>query len=310
MDRAKFPCILFEQFFGFWCLQLMDRPLLFVHCPATADLPVPRDCLELLGRPLDRLTCVYSRFRNDCASWSAQPLQQPRPYIQPFSLSWNCPSSGTATAQTPVLNRLKRPDRSSAAFSGLGSATKMGRANVPRIFFVQVKNTHCLFIKRSSNRCLLVLPSPGCICVNVYDCACILRDLLILAGDIETNPGPPDNVPTDAPTEMINMLKELQSGQTAMLEQLISIKMTLADHDKTFTEIKVQLDKIETAYSSIETMKSEIIEIQTATNASTNELKILTGRINDAENESRRNNLVFYGVKDQRMKPGWRVKMQ
>lgn len=112
----------------------------------------------------------------------------------------------------------------------------------------------------------------------------------MVAGDIESNPGPNK--------EILDALKEIQTGQTAMLAQLKSIEMKLVDHDKTFCEIKARLDKIETACVGIDDMQTELKELHGISTENTAQINALSARVNDAENRSRRNNLVFYSLED------------
>lgn len=83
-----------------------------------------------------------------------------------------------------------------------------------------------------------------------------------------------------------------------ILAQLKSIEKKLADHDKTFREIKIRLDKIETACASIDEMQTELGKVNETCTENAAQINALSARINDAENRSRRNNLVFYGIED------------
>ncbi|KAH9367197.1 hypothetical protein HPB48_006125 [Haemaphysalis longicornis] len=97
---------------------------------------------------------------------------------------------------------------------------------------------------------------------------------------------------------MLKAPKELQSGQSAMLEQLKAIQTTLVEHEKTFREMKERLDKIESDHASLETMRPLLTGLQSDADNNAHHIKVLTARINDSENRSRRNNLVFYGHQD------------
>lgn len=92
----------------------------------------------------------------------------------------------------------KKQPQNVSPFSGSDSTSKMRRPNWPRfLLFTQVTNRYSLFTKRSSYRALLVLPDPQCLCCIAYDCACTVFKLLLLASDVETNPGP-------STTELLN----------------------------------------------------------------------------------------------------------
>lgn len=59
------------------------------------------------------------------------------------------------------------------------------------LFLVQVGKAPSLYSKRSNNICLLVLLCPNVVYENVWDCVFVIK-LLLLGGDVELNPGPPD----------------------------------------------------------------------------------------------------------------------
>lgn len=170
------------------------------------------------------------------------------------------------------------------------SGVMRSRVLLFEFFLVQVMNSYCLFAKPTSHRALLVLPGPRRSCSIVSDCSHMLLCLVLLAGDVESNPGPDK--------EILKVLNELQSGQTVMLAQLKSIEKKLADHDKTFSEIKARLDKIETSCASIDDMQAELVKVNETCTENTAQINALSTRMNEAENRSRRNNLVFYGIED------------
>lgn len=96
------------------------------------------------------------------------------------------------------------------------SGVMRSRVLLFEFFLVQVMNSYCLFAKPTSHRALLVLPGPRRFCSIVSDCSHMLLSLVLLAGDVESNPGPDK--------EILKVLNELQSGQTVMLAQLKSIE--------------------------------------------------------------------------------------
>ncbi|XP_077527695.1 uncharacterized protein LOC144139057 [Haemaphysalis longicornis] len=160
-----------------------------------------------------------------------------------------------------------------------------------------VTNSYSIFAKRTSRRSLLVLPSPQCFLDILCDCCRMtFKLLLLLAGDVESNPGPSKPVPL--PPDVLSALKDLQSGQNAMLEQLQSIRTTLANHEKTFGDLKARLENIESDCASITTVKTQIRAVESTTQACVSQISELSARVDDAENRSRRSNLIFYGLKD------------
>ncbi|XP_070383671.1 uncharacterized protein [Dermacentor albipictus] len=213
MARANVLRFFLVQFLGLWSLQLLEPSSFSASCPESVAGLGPGARLPIYGRiaadPVEPYWASNHRLTNS-TSRSAHFVHGRRLYLQ---ASWHSPSHPN-TGTTPVhpahaWNFVKKLRPSNAPFSGPGSKLAMARANVPRFFLVQVTNSYCLYAKPSSHRALLVLPGPRRFCSIVCDCAHMLFKLLMLAGDIESNPGP---------DKEINVLKELQSGQTAYLK--------------------------------------------------------------------------------------------
>ncbi|XP_077562827.1 uncharacterized protein LOC144178683 [Haemaphysalis longicornis] len=292
MDRANLPRFFLVQFLGLWCLQLSEPPGVRVACPATVDTVGLPFTGRLSTWKADEAAATHTERPR--ASRSTQPPHFHWPYLV---TSWRCRTylePGTSCT-AHAFNLDIKLARIVAAFSGLGS-TAMDRANLPRFFLVQVTNRYCLFAKRTSYRALVVLPSPHWFCTFAYDCTNALVQLILLAGDVETNPGPDSPHSSDSDdvsSQMLKALKELQSGQSAMLEQLKAIQTTLVEHEKTFREMKERLDKIESDHASLETMRPLLTGLQSDADSNAHHIKVLTARINDSENRSRRNNLLI-----------------
>ncbi|XP_075544229.1 uncharacterized protein LOC142578662 [Dermacentor variabilis] len=200
-----------------------------------------------------------------------------------FMVTPSSTSSGTL--------RINHP-RQPGALCGLGSCATT-RLN-PLLFTMQVSNQCRLFAKKSSNRCLILLPSPQC-------CVCIMSDcinsvcslLLMLSGDIETNPGPPTL------NEILNELKGLSSGQSQLIGDVQSLKSQLSSTDKTICELGKRIDSLESHYHQLQTLRTELDTVATTTSQTTRQVSILETRLDDMENRSRRNNLLFYGIADE-----------
>lgn len=142
--------------------------------------------------------------------------------------SWISGTLSSDSATVPWSTNIN-PGQTLTVPSGLGGTPAMGHPN-PLDFTTQVTNDHCLYAKRTGCRSLLVLLSPWRSISVVLGCAKMLLKLL-LAGDIETNPGP-RNEHCVVSSDMLDILKTLQSGQSAMLAQLGSIRSTLDEHEK------------------------------------------------------------------------------
>ncbi|KAH8023346.1 hypothetical protein HPB51_012160 [Rhipicephalus microplus] len=185
----------------------------------------------------------------------------PPSLLLPFP-SW---SRGTETVLTSHCYN-KSFTKGRALFSGLGSTSVMARTHLERLLFVQVKNSYSLFSKRNKYAALLVLSSPNC-CLEIV-CSYIhaLRVLLLLSGDIETNPGPATrSANAGTSSDIMSVLSEIQSGQAAILNEMKSIRSTLLEHEEKFEEITKRLSKIEDNSSVIATVKEKVDGLQTLT---------------------------------------------
>nr|XP_037273859.1 uncharacterized protein LOC119166647 [Rhipicephalus microplus] len=119
-----------------------------------------------------------------------------------------------------------------------------------------------------------------------YDVAS--QTLLLLAGDIEQNPGPMSVPEREQISKIEEMLKVLQSGQVTVLEKLSGIA-------KTQDELRKKLDDVIT--------KTNVIEKRLTTLEETE--KKFADKLDDLENRSRRTNLVFFGIPDSHPKETW-----
>ncbi|XP_037559130.1 uncharacterized protein LOC119436374 [Dermacentor silvarum] len=128
----------------------------------------------------------------------------------------------------------------------------------PFCFHMQVCEAPSLYYKRTSNACLLLFPCPSVFFASLCECVFVAK-LLILCGDVELNPGP----------ETDKQYKELFAAISALSEKIDS------RHIEVMTDIPAAV---------AEAVKKE--------NAS------LLTRLDDLEDRSRRDNLIFYGISD------------
>ncbi|XP_064488326.1 uncharacterized protein LOC135400418 [Ornithodoros turicata] len=90
---------------------------------------------------------------------------------------------------------------------------------LPLLFLIQVgpsPHYHCLI---SNDLCLVVLPGPKVLSILYSDCLTVLRQLLLLSGDMELNPGP-----RSAPTNnlVFHGLNDSSSETWAKSEALVT----------------------------------------------------------------------------------------
>lgn len=141
--------------------------------------------------------------------------------------------------------------------------------------------------------------------------------LLIRSGDVELNPGPyntrsgapleaeslPDE-PSEQMTAILTILKDLQarsvqsaSSQADLAADLKAIKAGQKNIEDNFREVQQRLDALEVktkAQDLVNTATQESVKTLTA------QVDSLQLRINELEDRSRRNNLLFYGIPDER----------
>nr|XP_037284169.1 uncharacterized protein LOC119176932 [Rhipicephalus microplus] len=166
----------------------------------------------------------------------------------------------------PALQSIKAihdPLRSKGHGSTLGM-----RLDNPFVFFMQVRKHYCKCF-RSDNPCIIVLPCPRFLCSCVYELASCLTELLLLAGDVETNPGPK----TD---ELLQKL-ELIAGDIKEIKE-----------DR-LTSIDKKLENLDVLATNISSCVEQVAHLQEVVSA-------LELKVDDLENRSRRCNLIIYGI--------------
>ncbi|XP_037501748.2 uncharacterized protein LOC119375606 [Rhipicephalus sanguineus] len=165
---------------------------------------------------------------------------------------------------------------SAALDSGHGGDAMMRSSN-PIMFFVQVSKRYrkCY---RSNNVCLFVLPCPWSMCEVLTNVTSSLRFLLLLSGDVESNPGPTDG----------DWSKQLK----AIADDIKEIKKEKSVTNQKLTAIDKKLEKISGLEKQVSDCVKRIAELE-------NNIKGMNRKIEELENRSRRSNLIVYGVEEQ-----------
>ncbi|XP_077484990.1 uncharacterized protein LOC144095057 [Amblyomma americanum] len=215
---------------------------------------------------------------------SSCPAAPPPGYHFPGP-SWK--ASSPATSATGYISS----DRPPSPLCGLGGCASVHTTN-PFVYIMQVSYPHSLYAKRSSNYFLVQLPSPQCCIFLVLECAHVVRCLLILAGDIETNPGP-NNLEA-----VFAELKKLSAGQTQLISEVQGLKNQLISTDGAIAGLSKRMTDLETHLEAMTAIKSELEIIKSENTRLSRQIETLEARIDDSENRSRRNNLIFYGIPD------------
>ncbi|CAN7941763.1 unnamed protein product, partial [Ixodes hexagonus] len=145
----------------------------------------------------------------------------------------------------------------------------------PFVFIVQVSKRYPSSY-RSNNVCLIVLPCPRYLCCVLGDISLLLKSLLLLCGDIESNPGPVE-------------LKQI-------MEKLNVIASDVQDIKKSQKEACSRLDAIEDKLKEIDSVKAASLEQDSKIEKLENTICTLVDKMDDLENRNRRNNLLIFGL--------------
>ncbi|XP_049512298.1 uncharacterized protein LOC125940304 [Dermacentor silvarum] len=193
-------------------------------------------------------------------------------------------------SSTTIAEPAIKEPRPSPAFCGLGGCATTHTSN-PLLFIMQVCEPDCFYTKRTGNHFLVQLPSPQCCFDIACECLSVIRSILLQSGDIETNPGPD----TDA---VLAELKKLSAGQTTIIADMQGLKSQCTATSAALANLSKRLADLEGHYQKLLPMQIEIQTIRADTEQTARLVHALNARVDDAENRSRRNNLVFYGLPD------------
>ncbi|XP_077516762.1 uncharacterized protein LOC144127737 [Amblyomma americanum] len=261
-------------------MQVLAAVVTHALLPALVSAGVECAPSDLPGYPCSdtHVRCLNAISASNLPASSLEPWTLPEP--------WTHPSSSTAPG-TPCIKERQLP----AALCGLGGCTMKQTTN-PLLLIMQVSNPYALSTKKTSNYCLVQLPSLQC-CVDVaIECFETIRILLLLSGDIETNPGPA------SAEAVLAELKKLSSGQATIISDVQDIKNKLTTTEKTITDLIQRIADLESHYQNLATLKTDVECMQCNTEKATQLVRDLEARFDDAENRSRRCNLIFYGLFD------------
>ncbi|XP_077492319.1 uncharacterized protein LOC144103492 [Amblyomma americanum] len=147
----------------------------------------------------------------------------------------------------------------------------------PFLFVIQVRKRFGKTF-RSNNLCLILLPCP----LQLFEWLCIilvsLRSLLLLAGDVETNPGP--------------------TGET-IEQQLKAIAKDIQEIKQEKTVTNQKLGSIDKKLEKIGKIEKQVIECVERVDKLEKMVVSLTKTVDDPDNRSRRSNLIIYGIEEQ-----------
>nr|XP_050024897.1 uncharacterized protein LOC126519313 [Dermacentor andersoni] len=157
---------------------------------------------------------------------------------------------------------------------------------------MQVGEPYVMFAKKkTSDYCLVQLPSPRYCVTIIAECVDVMHSLLLQAGDIESNPG-------HSTEALLAELRKLTNGHAQVITEIQGLKAQLGNTDKTIGKLNERLTDLENRYQALVPLRKEIEIMRIGTERTSSRISELEARMDDAENRSRRNNLIFYGIPD------------
>lgn len=122
----------------------------------------------------------------------------------------------------------------------------------------------------------------------------LLHMLLILSGDVKTNPGPDDVSQLDLILEAIT---RIEVGQASMLTAISALRIQQTTTDSRVKELMERVTAFEQTFASanLPPIQSTLVTDHSTVPA---ELSDIRARCDDAENRLRRSNLLFFGIPD------------
>ncbi|CAN7951509.1 unnamed protein product, partial [Ixodes pacificus] len=147
--------------------------------------------------------------------------------------------------------------------------------------------------------CIVVLPRPEA-CVESFR---IL--LLLLCGDVEQNPGPMSDLQAKQFSEMLRLLHDLnarslkfEEGQNAVLSSINDLKANHESLQLSVTNLIQRVTVLESRTAIFDDMHRELVGAHQTFERIEKDSLQCNYRLNELEDRSRRDNLLFHGVDD------------
>ncbi|XP_072145120.1 uncharacterized protein [Dermacentor andersoni] len=252
---------------GSWACAQMNNPLVFLVQFIASLLVIPAgnqqpcqhfQASHLLLRQNDSCSAPTILLSSD----GFREVPSSTPSGSNSAVYQSCEAALRATWTIKAVNEASQP-------KGHGSWA-CAQMNNPLVFLVQVRKRvgKCF---RSSERCLVVLPCPAVLLDAMSDVVYITK-LVLLAGDVETNPGP----------DMAELSRQLKQ----IAEDIKEIK------EERLTAIDNKLEHLSFLEDKLSSCTEQITNLQQVVSS-------LELRLDDLENRSRRSNLIVYGMPEE-----------
>lgn len=120
---------------------------------------------------------------------------------------------------------------------------------------------------------------------------------------MEVNPGPRSRTNSQSAaqlpsTDIVAMLANLTAGQNALMEKLQKIEANVSQTDRNISNLCARMTQLENDCAPLAGLREDVSALHSTTCDTRKRLSDLVARVDDAENRSRRCNLLFFGVTD------------
>ncbi|KAK7497235.1 hypothetical protein BaRGS_00011529 [Batillaria attramentaria] len=132
----------------------------------------------------------------------------------------------------------------------------------------------------------------------------LLAQLLQMSGDVELNPGPPKSVEKTIQTRLTTERKNSETGEPSLGDVMAKLGSMEISIDSKLDSLRSEVnDTCTTLKSDMNDLKEEVLNLKARNEELLQEnldlrdrLHEMDSKIDDLENRSRRNNLLFYGI--------------
>ncbi|XP_077564631.1 uncharacterized protein LOC144180103 [Haemaphysalis longicornis] len=231
-----------------------------------------------------------------CSDIGADFLEPPHPLCDATSERLRkAATTSTATTVDYISSSSKHHP-----FSGHGMAAATMVAKNHFCLFTQVGgySIHC---RRCNNVCLLLFPCPNVFKVTAGKCVHVVK-FLLLGGDVELNPGPPTPDPKVQDNEVLlaigRLTEPLDERHDNLLASIEEVKNNQKVLDNKVSDLTTRLANLEEKVNAFENVSEESRLDCSVASAIRSENAALRARLDDYEDRSRRDNLIFHGISD------------
>ncbi|XP_040074818.1 uncharacterized protein LOC120846971 [Ixodes scapularis] len=122
--------------------------------------------------------------------------------------------------------------------------------------------------------------------------------LRVLCGDVELNPGPLSAAQENQLVEAMQLIPSMHEGQKTVINELKAIKDLQTTFERKLEGLFSRIAIIESDVAAIKPLRGEFEELKASNRELDTQLRTTALRQEELENQSRRNNLLIYGLPD------------